>query len=176
MAQVTPDSPAAAAGLEVGDVILEFAGKPVETVRDLTREVALADVGEEQSLRVWRRGDDVELTVAPGQAPGNEMASAPVAPTDVLGLKLAKLDAASRAAAGLDETADGVLVVEASGEAAEWMSAGDVILSIDNQPVASPEDVAERVAAAEASERSAVLVLVNRQGEQRFATLDLRHA
>ncbi len=178
VAQVTPDSPAAAAGLEVGDVILEFAGKPVETVRDLTREVALAEVGEEQSLRVWRHGNDVELTVAPGQAPGTEMAAAsvPVAPTDVLGLKLAKLDAASRAAAGLDDNAEGVLVVEASGEAAEWMSPGDVILSVDNQPVASPEDVAERVAAAEASERSAVLVLVNRQGEQRFATLDLRHA
>jgi hypothetical protein len=32
------------------------------------------------------------------------------------------------------------------------------------------------VAAAEAHERSAVLMLVTRQGEQRFATLDIRHA
>ena len=62
------------------------------------------------------------------------------------------------------------------GDAAEWMSPGDVILSVDNQPVASPEDVVERVAVAEASERKAVLVLVNRQGEQRFATLELLHA
>ena len=176
VAQVTPDSPAAMAGLEVGDVILEFAGKPVETVRDLTREVALADIGEAQDLRVWRQGDSVALSVAPGQAPSTDLASATVAPTDVLGLKLATLDAAARAAAGLSEEAKGVLVVEVSGDAAELVSPGDVILSVDNQSVASPEDVVERVAAAEASERKAVLVLVNRQGEQRFATLDLLHA
>jgi serine protease Do len=138
--------------------------------------VALADVGEALDLRVWRRGDSVALSVAPGQAPGTDMASAPVAPTDVLGLKLAKLHAAARAASGLSEDAAGVLVVEATGDAAEWLSPGDVILSVDNQAVASPADVVERVAAAEASERKAVLVLVSRQGEQRFATLDLLHA
>jgi serine protease Do len=178
VAQVTPDSPAAAAGLEVGDVILEFAGEPVATVRDLTRQVALAEIGDEQSMRVWRHGDEVMLDVAPGQAPSTQVADASSVetPTDLLGLKLAGLDAAAREAAGLADDAQGVLVVEVTGEAAEWLAPGDVILTVDNQPVSSPADVAARVAAAEAHERSAVLMLVNRQGEQRFATLDIRHA
>ncbi len=183
VAQVTPESPAAAAGLAVGDVILEIAGEPIDTVRELTRRVALARPGEPQPFTVWRHGEALSLEVAPGEAPAPQLAAAepqpatPAATTvEALGLQLASLDDAARAAAGLAPDAEGVVVVAAEGSAAEWLQVGDVILSVDNEPVASPEQVAERVAAAEAKERAAVLVLINRQGEQRFATLDIRHA
>ena len=183
VAQVTPDSPAAEAGLVVGDVILELAGEPIDTVRELTRRVALAKPGEQQPFTVWRKGEAMTLEVAPGLAPTPQLAAAeplPAAPAstviEVLGLSLASLDAAARQAAGLADDAQGVVVVAAEGAAAEWLSVGDVILSVDNEPVASPEDVALLVAAAEAKERAAVLVLINRNGEQRFATLDIRHA
>jgi len=183
IADVTPASPAAAAGLAVGDVILALEGAPIETLRDLTRQVALATPGEPQRFTVWRRGDALTLEVAPGEAPRPELASSEVPPAipaavlvDALGLQLAALDEAARAAAGLAPDAGGVVVVRVEGPAADWLQAGDVILSVDNLKVASPAEVAERVAAAEAADRSVVLVLINRQGEQRFATLDLRLA
>ena len=69
VAQVTPASPAAVAGLEVGDVITALEGEPIGTVRDLTRRVALAKPGEPQALTVWRKGDESTLTVALGEAP-----------------------------------------------------------------------------------------------------------
>ena len=69
VAQVTPASPAASAGLQVGDVILALEGEPIGTVRDLTRRVALAKPGEPQALTVWRKGDESTLTVSLGQAP-----------------------------------------------------------------------------------------------------------
>jgi len=183
VADVTPDSPAAAAGLEVGDVILAFADEPIATLRDLTRRVALAAPGEPQAMTVWRRGETLTLEVAPGEAPAAQRASAEpleaapaAAEVEVLGLKLAALDAAARQSAGLEPDAAGVLVVGAEGAAGEWLRVGDVILSIDNEPVATPEAVAERVADAVAAERTAVLVLINRGGEQRFTTLDIRLA
>ncbi len=183
VASVTPESPAAAAGLEVGDVILAFGDAPIDTVRELTRNVALAEPGQSQGLTVWRRGEARTLEVAPGEAPTAQLASAeppPAAPVtaevEVLGLELAALDEAARQAAGLAPEAEGVVVVGAKGAAAEWLSVGDVILSVDNEPVATPEEVVERVEAAEAKDRAAVLVLINRNGEQRFATLDIRLA
>ena len=183
IAEVTPESPAAAAGLAVGDVILALEETPVRTLRDLTRTVALATPGEPQAFTVWRRGETMTLAVAPGQAPRSALAAAEVAPAipaavlvDTLGVQLAALDEAARERAGLAADAEGVVVVAVEGPAADWLAAGDVILSIDNLPVASPAEVAERVAAAEAADRGVILVLINRQGEQRFATLDLRLA
>ncbi len=183
VASVTPASPAAEAGLEVGDVILELAGEPIETVRELTRAVALAEPGQPQAMTVWRRGETQALEVAPGEAPAAQLASAepmqaapPTAEVEVLGLELAALDEATRMAAGLAPEAAGVVVVGAQGAAAEWLRVGDIILSVDNEPVATPEAVVELVAAAEAKDRTAVLVLINRNGEQRFATLDIRLA
>jgi serine protease Do len=183
VASVTPESPAAAAGLEVGDVILAFGDAPIETVRELTRNVALAEPGQAQALTVWRRGEARTLKVAPGLAPTTQLASAepqPAAPAtaqvEVLGLQLSALDAAAREAAGLAPDAEGVVVTGAKGAAAEWLTVGDIILSVDNEPVATPEEVVELVEAAEAKDRAAVLVLINRQGEQRFATLDIRQA
>jgi serine protease Do len=183
VASVTPESPAAAAGLAVGDVILEFAGQPVDDVRELTRNVAMAEPGQPQALTVWRRGEARTLEVAPGLAPTTQLASTEAAPeapataaVEVLGLQLAALDASSRDAAGLAPDAEGVVVTGAEGAAAEWLTVGDIILSVDNEPVATPEEVVDLVEAAEAKDRAAVLVLINRNGEQRFATLDIRHA
>jgi serine protease Do len=181
VAQVTPESPAAKAGLAVGDVILELDGEPVDTVRELTRKVALAAPGEAKPFTIWRSGEEMTLEVAPGLAPGAELAAAEATPSaqasiEVLGLELEPLDAETRRAAGLAEEAQGVVVVGAEGSAAEWLEIGDIILSVDNEPVQSPGDVVERVAEAEAKDRSAVLVLINRRGEQRFATLEIRHA
>jgi serine protease Do len=181
VAQVTSESPAAKAGVAVGDVILELGGEPIDTVRELTRKVALAAPGESQPLTVWRSGAEVTLEVAPGLAPGAQLAAAEAMPSapaaiEALGLELEPLDAQTRQAAGLAADAQGVVVVGAEGSAAEWLEVGDVILSVDNEPVRSPGDVVARVAEAEAKDRSAVLVLINRRGEQRFATLEIRHA
>jgi serine protease Do len=52
---ITPNSPATAAGLQPGDVILEFNGKPVEDDNHLVNLVNLTEVGKEVSLLIWRQ-------------------------------------------------------------------------------------------------------------------------
>ena len=178
VAQVMPDSPAAAAGLEVGDVVTAFGGQPIETVRDLSRLVAAADIDQKQAIDIWRHGSKEELEAELRTAPTQDVAAAETeaVPNRVLGLDLAALNDRTRQEAGVAEDVKGVLVVGVSADADGAVQPGDVILSVDNKPVTTPAEVAERVEKASEEKHDAVLVLINRQGTQHFATLDVRHA
>ena len=68
---VTPGSPAAAAGMLVGDVLLEFDGQPVESPEDLLDLLVGDRVGREVSLRALRGGAATELKVTVGERPAH---------------------------------------------------------------------------------------------------------
>ena len=68
IAQVEANSPAAASGLVQGDVVREFAGKPVKDGRDFARRVADATAGTSVPLTVVRKGRTVRLNLRIGSA------------------------------------------------------------------------------------------------------------
>jgi len=55
--ELEPESPAQAAGLRQGDIIVQMAGKPVEGATDLRNQIGLMRVGEQVSLQIVRDGD-----------------------------------------------------------------------------------------------------------------------
>ncbi|HET6518221.1 MAG TPA: DegQ family serine endoprotease [Geminicoccaceae bacterium] len=183
VARVMPDGPAAKAGLRQGDVVLGFDGQPIATVRDLTRHVADATTDGRHQLAVWRQGKrqtiGVQLATAPNQqeqAAAGADGSGMTAGNEVQGLQLAALDPATRAQAGLSDDVQGVLVTDVTGEAADSVQPGDVIVAVDGHAVRTPAQVATGVQQAEAAGRKAVLLLLERDGDQRFAALELGHA
>jgi serine protease Do len=183
VAAVTPDSPAADAGMEAGDVILRYRNREIETLRDLPRLVAATRPGEEVEIEVHRGGERETLSVEIGRlspedtaALGEELPTVP--PTEPqeldapsLGIAVAALDEATRAFAGVDEQIEGVLVVgvDPRGPAAGQLRAGDVIVALQNREVASPEALAE--ALDEEDDTAAVLLRVWRDGSERFVGL-----
>jgi S1-C subfamily serine protease len=62
-------SPAAAAGLAEGDVVIAFNGLPVAGIDDLHRILTDAQVGVQSSLTIIRRTEKIELTISPAEAP-----------------------------------------------------------------------------------------------------------
>jgi len=64
---VVEDSPAAAAGLKHGDVIIAFQGNPVREVKDLTKAVRKANPGDEVAVTVLRDGERQDLKVTLGE-------------------------------------------------------------------------------------------------------------
>lgn len=179
VASVMPDSPAAAAGFEPGDVVLDFGGAPVESFRELPRLVASADAGDEVEVRIWRAGRSRTLDVSIGPMPGEERVARAAPAEDAgstprIGLMLATLTPQIRQQLGVDTSVDGVVIrdVERGGPAAErGLRPGDLILRVGSRPVHSPGDVIDAVRDAAGAEREAILLLVRRDGSDRYVTL-----
>ncbi|SDX36713.1 serine protease Do [Allochromatium warmingii] len=176
VAQVLPDSPAAAAKLEPGDVILSFNGREVPTSSSLPPLVGATPVGERVRLDVLRRGQRLELTIKIDELPDEEQVASSADSFDKptvnrLGLAVSELNTELREQLEIEQ--GGVLVESVDPGPADTagLSAGDVILMLDNQPVNSLADFERIVAAIEPGRAAAVLV--QRGGSRMFYALKL---
>jgi serine protease Do len=70
VARVIPRSPAATSGLQPGDVVVEFDGKPISSPEDLRWRASLADVGKEVTLVILRGGKKAKVSIRPAPLQG----------------------------------------------------------------------------------------------------------
>ena len=150
VAAVERGSPAEKAGLQAGDVILEFDGKKVSASSDLPRLVSFIKPGTNVKLKVWRKGEARDLSTTIGEMPGERIAARPGEPqaktASMLGLSLA-------------ETPDGLVVQDVQSLAARaGLRPGDLVVSLNNQQIETVEQFRERVAAAPRGRNLALLV------------------
>jgi serine protease Do len=162
VAGVEKSSPAEKGGLEAGDVILKFDGKPVATSSDLPRLVGATKPGKDVTVEVLRKGAIRNLTVKVGEMPledGEDArpARGPAkAETNKLGLMLRELTPQPKK--NLNGK-NGVLVVGAEGGAAQaGIRRGDVILAVNNTEVQSVEQFSKLVENLGAGKTVALLV------------------
>ena len=173
VAAVTPNSPAAKAGIKQGDVIISAGGHAIKTSHDLPRIVAAAPTGQRLQLKVLRGGKETTLDAAVGEMPENpqQVATAPsgAEETTSLGLRLAPLTADLRRQHRIPKDVDGVVVSQVAGNspaASLGIEPGDVIMSIDQRPATSPEQAAAELK--EAAAKGNILLLLNRRGQTQF--------
>jgi serine protease Do len=169
VAKVLDDSPAQAAGLEVGDVIVEFNGKQVMRSSGLPPLVGRAKVGKEAQVTVIRNKQTREIDVMIAELP-TAITQAAYTPEEetvledtALGMRVEQLD---REASNLLKIEGGVQVVEvdSTGPAIEaGILKGDVIVMIDNKSVESV-DAFETVTDGLKSGKSVALLVQRRSG------------
>ena len=180
VAHVQPESPAAEAGLEQGDVITAVNQAPIEDTRALSQTIAAIDAGSSATLTVWRDGKTIELTAAIANAAPAIEASADMSGADeagrldTFGLRLENVDPEAGEDADMDDGGGAVVVADvAQGSNAhrKGIRPGDVIVTVGNEPVGSIAEVNERIEAAQGDGRKAVLMLMSRDGSERFVAL-----
>ncbi len=181
VAGVDENSPAAEAGLQVGDLILKFDGKDVPEMRDLPRIVAETEIGKHVEVEVLRNGKrkTFEVNIARLKEDEDEVADSGSRSSPdknkplVLGLTLSKLTPALRSEYHIPDDVEGVLVVgvDFDSNAAEKVREGDVIVSVGGERVKTPQDVVRRVKELTANSNKPVLLLLNRGGEQTFRSV-----
>ena len=172
--RIEPDSAAAAAGIEVGDVIVAFNGTPVEVFSELPPLVGLVPPGETAEVEIFRWGErkTLEVTVAQldeAEALAQADPEAEVEPTNALGLVVEPIqDEAMRRQLGDPE--GGVVISEVQSEQAyrQGIRSGLVILMINNRPVTNMQDFEAIVAETEPN-RPVALLLHRPNGTTTFA-------
>jgi serine protease Do len=183
VAAVEPDSAALKAGIKSGDVIKSVDGKPIATIRDLTRTVAAAEPGSTVQIGLWREGKDMTVSAKLGEASPVKKASAETkdhekAGPASFGVTLAPLSPEARQELGVKEDVKGALIagVEEGSPAEEHgLRAGDVLQQVGQEKVSNPQEAVTQLKEAKKSNKP-VLMKVYREGMTRFVAISPRAA
>ena len=171
VAEVVADGPADEAGVKRGDVIVSFGGKKVETSHDLPALVAASPVGEKTTLTVLRKGSERELTIKVGrlEAESRQAQAATQDSEGKWGLTVQDLTPQIARQLGVDAEQGAVVTGVTPGSPAEEASLqrGDVILEVNQEPVASANDVKQAV-----DGKDSVLLLVQRKNVKQFVAMN----
>ncbi len=186
VAMVQPDSPALAAGIKSGDVIMSVDGKAVDGIKELTRTISSMKPGTSVKLGFWRDGKDMTVTAKVGdQKEDSAIVKAkadgqPAAKPEPMayGVSLAPITPEARQQMKLDAEVKGVLVaaVEPGSPADDQgLKAGDILQQVGRDAIDSPKMAAEKLKEAKTTGKP-VLMKVYREGMTRFVAISPRAA
>jgi serine protease Do len=145
VADIVPGSPAQKAGVQPGDVLTRFDGKPVDSSSALPVLVSLSESGHDVNLELWRNGKRVTQSIRLEARPNQDAVKATAErASGGFGLSLRALTPEVRQELGVDAT-DGALIsdVTAGSPAARaGLRPGDVVTEVQGKRVATPADLA----------------------------------
>jgi serine protease Do len=171
---VSPNSPAQAAGVQRGDIILQINGKPVSDSNQLRMSVSMMQPGTQLKLKTLRNGTERDATVKLAEMP-TESAKADSSNDDqggnkaLEGVEVSNLSAGIARQLNIPSSTKGVVVTDidpASKMADSGLQKGDVIQEVNHQAVSNVSEFQSAIRKA----GSEPLLLVNRDGRTLFIT------
>ena len=176
VSRVVRDTPAADAGLRVGDVILAVDEDEVDTLGELRLAISGRRPGDRVKLRVLRDGGErtltARLTTLEEEDEAESRPRPPMVPEMEWGLRLQELDERLRERLGVETDLEGAVVAgvrPGSPAEKEGLAEGDVIVRVERERV---RGVAEARRLIEGAEGDTLLLLVRRGDETRFVVLE----
>jgi len=187
VADVDPKGPAKPAGIEAGDVILKFDGRDVKESKDLPRLVGQTAVGKTVDIVVMRKGKELTKTARLERLQETEKQSKmddskseknpPTLSRKIAGMDVQPLSDDLRKKFSVKDSVKGLIVtkVEPNSVAADKrITAGDVIVEVQQEPATSPDSLARRIDTLKKDGKKSVLLLVsNAQGDTRFVAVSI---
>ncbi|MBN4079067.1 DegQ family serine endoprotease [Beggiatoa alba] len=175
VAKVLKDSPAKAAGLEVGDIVMRFNGTVVMRSSDLPPLVGISPVGDKVRVEILRKGKLKVLSVKLGELPENVVvAGANSLSANEARLNVTVMDLTPEQREKLEIKGGGVIVkrVQAGAARKAGVRRGDVILTLNNVEVKDAKHFAE--VSADLPTGKSVPLLVQRRGGPVFLALKIK--
>jgi serine protease Do len=174
VANVTPGSPAAKAGIERGDIILALNGQPVNEPDDLSVRIAETAPGTTVHLKISRNGQMRDVAVELGQASEKTEVAATGEPggSVMRGVQVQNLTPAIADDLGISRGVRGVVITsvdDSSAAAAAGLQGGDIIEEVNRKPVSNVEEFHRVLAGAHGP---SVLLLVSRGGSTHYIVVE----
>ena len=175
VAKVIPGGPADKAGIQIGDIIIDFNGHVVETSGELPPIVGMSGVNENASITIIRQGDKENLTVKVGLLPpqASQIASGASPEFAVNRLNLIVSDLTDEQRQQLQVEKNGVLVQKVNKGIAldAGIQPGDVILRVQNTPIKNAADFNKTIA--NLPVKKSIAMLIQRDGSPVFIALKI---
>ena len=178
VAEVNPGSPAAKAGLQRGDVIVDFNGTPIKEMHELPRLVAGIPPGKTASLKVLRNGKEQNFTVTIAEMKPEMMSRSMgmeegESEKSTLGMTMQELTPQLARSLQLKETSGVVVVQVEQGSPAgdAGIRPGDLIEEINGIPIKTMKDYQAQIANQKPG--SSIRFLMKRRGKTMFVVVEV---
>ncbi len=177
VAEVNPGSPAEKAGIQRGDIIIDFNGHPIHEMNELPRLVADTVPGAKANVKILREGKEKsfaltisELTEEKQAAQAKEEGGGEETP---LGLMVKNIDPNLAKRFRLRDTKGALVVGVEQGSAAAdaGIRPGDILLEIDGQVINTAKDF--QAIAGKLKKESTGRFLIKRQGRTLYLTVEI---
>ena len=185
IASVGTDSPAAKAGLKAGDIILEFDGKDIETMRKLPKVVASTEVGKSVELKIWRNKKLITKKVLLGRLESSEAFKAEKEPkidkTNYINVEDLKINIRDLKKEDIEErklpkNTTGVVVEEIlEGSPLKFLFSKDIIVEIQKKKIISAKQFSNLVKEIiSRGDKTLYLAVYNSSNQRSYITVKLK--
>tara|TARA_Y100000591_G_scaffold202870_1_gene175600 strand:- start:146 stop:1549 length:1404 start_codon:yes stop_codon:yes gene_type:complete len=178
VASVGENSPADKAGIKAGDIILDFDGKKIDTMRTLPKVVASTEVGKSVELKIWRNKKLISKRLTLGRLESSEEFREKKSKVirkveDIQKLKIAVRDITNEdiAKRNLDKKTSGVVVTEISSRSPlnNLINVNDIIIEVQKTPVKTSSDLKRLVDNIfKKGEKTLLLTVINQNNQRRY--------
>ena len=178
VASVGDNSPADKAGIKAGDIILNFDGKKIDTMRTLPKVVASTQVGKSVELKIWRNKKLISKRLILGRLESSEEFQEKKTKIvkkveDIEKLKIAVRDLTDEdiSSRNLSKKTEGVVITEISIRSPlnNLLSVNDIIIEVQKNPIESSSDLKKLVNNIfKKGEKTLLLTVINKNNQRRY--------
>ena len=185
IAGVSDESPAEKAGIKPGDIILEFDGQKIKTMRNLPRIVANTKVGKNVVVKIWREKKAITKRLTLGRLELSKefiqenKKKAKLKETEIENLKISVREITTEDIdeRKLEKNLKGVVVVDISPKSklSFLLSSGDIIVELQNKPIVNVKsliDISNQIN--KKGDKTLLIRFINRQNKPSYGTVKIK--
>ena len=185
IAGVSEGSPAEKSGIKPGDIILEFDGKKIKTMRNLPKIVANTDVGKNVNVKIWRNKKLISKQLVLGRlesskeflAENKKIKKPKYVEIEKLKISIRDLTSDDIDQRGLDKNLKGVVITEISSKSplSFLLTSGDIIVELQSQAIKNTKDL-EKVSKniSKSSEKTLLIRFINKRNQPSYGTVKIK--
>ena len=178
VASVGENSPAEKAGIKAGDIILNFDGKKIDTMRTLPKIVASTEVGKSVELKIWRNKKLISKRLILGRLESSEefkerKSKVVKKEEEVESLKITvrEINDKDKSSRNLDKKITGVVITNISSRSplVNQLSINDIIIEVQKTKIKSISDLEKKVENIfKKGEKTLLLTIINKNNQRRY--------